>query len=418
MSDRFARNIRALYLLQGLSYIAPLAVIPYLTRTLGAEAFGRYAVALAVAQYLGIVTDYGFNLTATRDVARSLTQNLEVSRIFWSVQAAKSLLALIAAMLLCTPLVIANSTLPIDPALILAAAVALPGSVAFPVWLFQGLQQMGVIVWSTAAARVILMLLTFALVRTPDDAAIAVALSAGGPLVAGSLCLTIIWHKQIVGWHKPTMRDVRSELRGGWPIFLSTSAISIYVASAIPVLRAFTDDASVGIYAAADRIVRAAHSLLTPLAQAFFPHVNTIYSKSPERALASLRRHARVVLVLGGAMSVALLLGADLMTTLAFGAQYAESATVLRWLAPLPVVVGLSNVFGVQAMLTMGYRKTFTSILLLAALIYSVLIVPLALAWKVEGVAATVLITEAFVTLLMWIALRRQGVYLFLGRGR
>lgn len=416
MTDRrLASNIRALYLLQGLSYFAPLAVIPFLARVLGSDAFGRYALALAISQYLAMITDYGFNLSATRDVAQVSNRRAQTSQIFWVTQGAKCILAVSATAIVAVAMLAAGSSFPIDATTLLAAAVAIPGSVAFPVWLFQGLQQMAVVVWTTAAARLSLMVLTFALVHGPEQEAIAVLLSAGTPLAAGVLCLTYMWQRQIVAWHPPTLSEIQRALRNGWDVFLSTTAISIYVTSVIPVLRALTDDATVGTYAAADRIIRAAHSLLTPISQAFFPHVNTVYAASPAEAIASLRRYARAVLAIGSAMSVALLAGAELAVILAFGPDFGASASVLRWLSPLPLVIGLSNVFGVQALLTMGYRKPFMKILIIAAAVYGILVIPLTVTWGVQGAAAAVLLTEIIVTLLMWNSLRVRQVHLFFG---
>lgn len=413
MYKRLASNIRSLYLLQGISYIAPLAVLPYLTRVLGAEAFGSYALALAVAQYLVIITDYGFNLSATRDVAQTDALQAEVSRIFWETQAAKCLLGAVATALLFAVFA-AFPGFPINVDVLAAAALAVPGSVAFPVWLYQGLQQMQVLVWSSAVARLLAMMLTFLLVREPGDLAVAVLLSVAVPLLAGVIChLQLMWTRT-VAWRAPSTRGIATALRRGWPTFLSTSAVAVYVASVVPVLRAFTDDATVGIYAAAERIVRAAHSLLTPLSSALFPHINSVYAVSPSQALVSLNRYFRFVAPAGAATSALLFLGAEPLTSIAFGVGYAESATILRWLAPLPLVVALSNLFGVQTMLTFGYQRTFLRLVLLAAALYFATIIPFVFWWRDVGAAAAVVLTEAFVTLCMWQALREKGVRLSL----
>ena len=62
---RLFDNIVSLYLLQGLNYIVPVAVLPYLVRVLGMETYGLVAVAQSFAQYFNILTDYGFNFSAT-----------------------------------------------------------------------------------------------------------------------------------------------------------------------------------------------------------------------------------------------------------------------------------------------------------------------------------------------------------------
>ncbi|MGA8298128.1 MAG: oligosaccharide flippase family protein [Terriglobales bacterium] len=54
------RNILWLFSLQGLNYLVPLAVLPYLVRVLGIERYGLIAFAQSFAQYFVVLTDYGF----------------------------------------------------------------------------------------------------------------------------------------------------------------------------------------------------------------------------------------------------------------------------------------------------------------------------------------------------------------------
>ena len=65
-SEGVARNAGSLYAIQIASYVLPIASFPYLTRTLGPERYGIYVLVLAVARYGLILTDWGFNYSATR----------------------------------------------------------------------------------------------------------------------------------------------------------------------------------------------------------------------------------------------------------------------------------------------------------------------------------------------------------------
>ena len=63
---RLAENIVWLTSLQALNYLLPMATVPYLIRVLGATEYGVMAFAVTLTQYLVILNDYGFNLSATR----------------------------------------------------------------------------------------------------------------------------------------------------------------------------------------------------------------------------------------------------------------------------------------------------------------------------------------------------------------
>lgn len=51
--------------LQGLNYLIPLFVWPYIMAVLGAEGFGIVGFSLQLMQFMMIVVDFGFNLSAT-----------------------------------------------------------------------------------------------------------------------------------------------------------------------------------------------------------------------------------------------------------------------------------------------------------------------------------------------------------------
>jgi O-antigen/teichoic acid export membrane protein len=92
---------------------------------------------------------------------------------------------------------------------------------------------------------------------------------------------------------------------------------------------------------------------------------------------------------------------ADTIITLLAGDQFSKAASVLRWLAPLPFIISLSNLFGIQIMLPNRFTQAFNRILLAAGTMSLCMIVPF-IQWKgAEGASINTFLTESFVTLSM-----------------
>jgi PST family polysaccharide transporter len=71
---------------------------------------------------------------------------------------------------------------------------------------------------------------------------------------------------------------------------------------------------------------------------------------------------------------------------------------VIVILSPLPVLIAIGNVFGVQLLFPFGHEKSVLAIVLTAGVINLVLAFVLASRWQAAGMAAAVSVSEAVVT--------------------
>jgi O-antigen/teichoic acid export membrane protein len=105
--------------------------------------------------------------------------------------------------------------------------------------------------------------------------------------------------------------------------------------------------------------------------------------------------------VAGSAMllgSVVLWGGAELIVRIAMGHGYEPVVIVLKWMAPLPFLICLSNVLGVQLMLPLGMKKKVSEILIVSGLFNLAVLVPLVSVYGAQGAAMSALATEFLVT--------------------
>lgn len=386
-----------------------LLVLPYLIQTLGPERFGLVAFAQGYIQYFMILTDYGFNLSAPREVAIHSEKPAALKKIAAGTVGAKFVLFLAATVIYLLTICCIDLFYQ-DKTLYLIMLLALWGNTISPVWFFQGIQQMKYITYANIIARLASTVCIFILVQAPNDYLTAALLQAISSLLAGIVSLLFLYKKYPMIVALPQIKDVKTAFISGWNVFLSTAAISAYTSSTIFFVGIFTSPTVVGYFAAADKTIKTVVRLMEPVSQAIYPHISILAAESKEKAIEFLRKS---LLYLGGfmlAVSLSICIGAGEIGELIFGQAYAGSEKLLRILSFLPFIIAMSNIFGVQTMLTFGLQRTFGRIVLSSAIVNTLLMIPAVYFGGAEGACGAMVLTECFVTIVMWRELAKRGI--------
>lgn len=402
-------NIISLFLLQGANYILPLLLVPYLVRVLGVANFGKIAFAQSFIQYFVIITDYGFSYSATRAAAQAAGNDVELSMLFSAVLFIKITLMLVGAVVL-TFLVLTVRELKSDWVLFVIAYLSVLSSVLFPAWLYQGIEKARYIALYSIGAKAMSLLAVLLFVRKTGDYDLALALLTGSSVITGSLSLLALRRQVGIKVCWTGFFKLKQVAVDGWHVFLSNAAISFYTNSNTFVVGLLTSPLIVGYYAAADKIIRAAQGMISPLSQAVYPRVAALSSESPRRAFAFV---AKLLRWQGGgalALSVAIYIAAPQVVKIILGNKFGASVELLRYMAILPFLIALSNVFGVQVMLNFGLKRKFSIIIICSAIFNIVILVPLTIIGGARGAAISVVVTEMLVAFAMAAALFRKGI--------
>ncbi|HDR7240046.1 MULTISPECIES: flippase [Bacillus cereus group] len=411
-NKRLFINFLSLLSVQGVNYLLPLITLPYLLRTLGPEKFGIIAFAQALIQYFVLLTDYGFNLTATKEISINRKDKGELSRIFSTVMSIKLALMVISFIILMCILYIVEKFGVNWEIYVLTFGMVL-GNVLFPIWFFQGLENMKVISVLNAISKLFFTVSLFIFVKTAEDFYLVPALTSVGYITVGIISLVIIKGKYDLVIVKPKFRDIQKELREGWDIFISTISVSLYTISNTFILGIFTNNTITGYYASAEKLINAINGLINPISQTIFPHLSRIAIDSKVEALRFIRKILKLNIFIFLGISILVFLFSELIVDLVFGPDYRESILVLKILSPLPLLVSISNILGVQVMINFGYKKAFSKILMFSSginIILAAIFVPL---YNHIGTAIALLLIELIVTGTMVIYLKKKKVNLW-----
>src|ERR1700676_5558236 len=96
--SKIAHNAASLYVVQACRKLLPLFILPYLARVLGPAGWGNVAFAQGVGEFISIFVEFGFILSATRDLAQSKGSKGDCGRIAVGTFGAQAVLATIGVL--------------------------------------------------------------------------------------------------------------------------------------------------------------------------------------------------------------------------------------------------------------------------------------------------------------------------------
>lgn len=397
---KLLENFFSLAFLQGANYILPLITLPYLVRVLGPSNYGIIAFALSLVQFFVIFTDYGFNLTATKQISINRQKNIDLSKIFNSVFNSKLVLLIVSFVVYLT-LVFMIPRFKENVDIFLCTFGIVIGSVLFPMWFFQGIERMKFISFLNILSKVFFTITVFIFVKAPNDILLVPIFNSIGYVLSGIIALIIVKNNFKIKFSIVKMSELKEQLVDGWEVFLSTMAISLYTVCNTLILGLFTNNTIVGYYASAEKIINAGTGIITPISQTIYPHVNGLIVKSKEQGLTFIKKILYGMSGLTLIMAIVLLIFAEKIVNIVLGDLYSNSIIVVQILSFLPLIIGLSNIFGVQTMLSFGYKKAFSRILISGSVMNIVLAFILVPSFHHIGTAIGVLASEFLITIVM-----------------
>ncbi|WP_302290748.1 flippase [Methanosphaera stadtmanae] len=407
---RILENMISLTGLQFASYILPLITLPYLTLVLGPEKFGLTQYAISLITYFQFFTDYGFNLSATRELAICRDDNQKISQIFSSVMFIKMCLCILSFIILLLIVMFIPKFSEDSYVYILTFGMVI-GYMLFPTWLFQGLEYMRYTSILNIIGKIVFTVLIFIFIHDTTDYMLVPLINSLGYILVGILGIYIALTKFNIKITIPSIRDIKYHLREGWYVFISTIAINMYTTTNTFLLGLLTNNTLVGYYSIAEKIILAVNGLLNPISQALYPFISrTVKTDDKTRSIEFIRKITKIMTLVGIVLSAGLFIFAKPIILLLFGQSYVNSVIILQIISIVPLAVSLSTVFGVETMLTFNYKKAFTSIVMIGGIIDIVLGIILITLMKEIGIAISFATTEIFITIAMFIFLQRKGI--------
>lgn len=393
---RLFDNIFSLYVLQGANYILPLLTIPYLIRTIGIDYFGLLAFSTATIGYLLLITDYGFNLSATQQISIYRNDNAKINEIFSAIISIKIFLIIFTFSILCT-LVLCVGKFNEHSEIYFLTFGLVVGQSLFPIWLFQGMEKIKIITLLNFFTRIFITACIFIFIKKREDYFIVPILNTIGMITASFLSIYISYKLFNIKIKIVSSEMIKHQLKEGWYIFTSTLYISSYTLSTIFILGLFTNNTVVGYFSAVDKIIQSLKGLYHPISQSLYPFLSKKYTEDKSYGLFLLRK---ILFSCGAAMFITSILTfffAKNIINIIYGKEQETMVLLLKIMAFLPFIVTLNDIIGILWLLGNGYKKEVNQTVKLASCLHISYAIVFMYFFHAIGAGISMIITEIIV---------------------
>lgn len=326
-------------LYQVLILIIPFFIAPFLTRTLGADPLGEYNYAISYVTYFVSFAGLGIGKYGVRLITANKNNRMNLRKAFWSLYVVhffSSILALGAYIIFAFFFYRTNTFYFIG---IITVAAALFDTT----FLFTGLENFRIVVLCNFAVKVLTTILTFTLIKSPNDVYLYAIIVACG-VALSYLCL-MPWIFKNIRPIKTSPKEWLVHIKPLLTLYIGIVAITSYTTFDKTILGLKNMVTEVAFYNYADKIIDLVKTLLSIAVTVTFPHVCSLIEDHKEKeATKFIDICIEFVTLLGiGSFFGLLALGKEI-AVIYYGEEFAGAGVMLLWMSILPYLVGMNNI--------------------------------------------------------------------------
>lgn len=367
----------------------PLAAIPFLSRGLGGEVFGEFAIAQAAALIVCQLVDFGFSLSGAREVAGDHKHN-EISAIYSKYQNARWFLFLVA-------LILVSIFLPFKlipaPSILLMVTIYLSalGVLLQANWFFQGRALYGWLALANFTGKLTYFLIVVGFVKNPDDVILAGFAFGFGYLVSGIVLTFAVFELNIKYSFKLSYREIFKTIKNGFSNFLSLALLSVHIQLVIILTGHFVSVKASGMLSIADKMVRGLSTLAIPIANTAFPVLSNLFVKNIQDAKILRLKVARILISYSLICCLMTFVFGSYIGEYLFGINDSHFGGLIKIASLLPVFMSIGVLNGGLTLIPAGFNFEYlASIVMGEALALIAFFYSLYIAQEYAGVVAVV----------------------------
>lgn len=404
MKSKFLSNYLYNLCYQALILITPIITMPYVSRVLGNENIGLYNFFNSMVSYFVLFGCIGLNLYGQREIAFCKDKPKRRTRVFLELYIIR-IVSLSISMLAYYLLIIKNST---SYSLYYAVFLIEMFSSLFDIsWFYQGMEEFKVQALRNLIVKVLATVLIFVCVKSEKDLGIYIACTAGANLI-GSLSLWLHLPKYLASTYL-TFFGITKHITPVLLMFMPQIATSIYSHIDKTMIRIFSDYFQVGYYSQAEKIVKIILSLVTSLGAVMLSRVADKYAKGDFEGIKFyIQKSFKFLLTIAYPAAFGLMAISSKTIPWFLGDDFKPSAYCVVLLAPIIILIGISNILGTQFLLPTRKMKEYTVAVSFGLVVNVFMNMILISKWGCFGAAIATCVGEIAVVALQFFFVRKD----------
>lgn len=337
------------------SFVFPLITFPYVSRILLPEGTGSVSFATSVVSYFLMFSQLGIPTYGIRACAKVRDDRRALSRVVHELMVINLVMSLISYVLLGV-CVLAIPKLHAEKTLIVIISFTIVLNVIGMEWLYKALEQYTYITIRSVIFKAIAVVAMLLLIRQQSDYVVygAITIFAAS---ASNVCNFVHAHNYI-DFLPREKYNYRQHIKPVLVFFAMSCATVIYTNLDTVMLGLMKNNVDVGYYNAAVKIKSVLVGVVTSLGTVMLPRLSYYVERGEMEEFHRLTKKAmNFVILLATPMMIYFILFAREGIFFLSGSAYGGAVVPMQIIMPSLLLIGMTNVMGIQIMIPLGLEK-------------------------------------------------------------
>ena len=354
------------FILTASNFIFPLITFPYVSRVLGASGTGKVSFAISVVSYFTMVAALGVPTYGIRAAAKVRDDQEKLNRTTQEILIIHLFMMVIVSIVYIMAILFVPR-FQSDRTLFLVVGISILLDPLGVNWLYQGLEQYGYIAKRSIFLKFIGVILMFMFIHSPDDYVFYGVTSILAS--AGSNVLNFINLRKYISLKPVGNYDIKQHLKPILILFAQVVAVNIYTNLDNVMLGFMKTDVDVGLYAAAVKVKTILTSLVTSLGAVLLPRLSYYIMEGKKEFQGLIKKAYNFVIVIAFPLMLFTIFYAKDCLIFLSGNEFIGATLAMQIIAPTILLIGLSNLLGIQVLTPLNKEKQLVYSVVAGALV-------------------------------------------------